>query len=77
MKRGTTDLLILKIERHWGREPGWFRSLDRDPQTSLIAAYNVENMEPKQIKKLQGVDKRKLIQQRIAEYANRDRINGR
>ena len=77
MKRGTVDLLILKIERFWGQTPGWFRCLDSETQSDLIAAYNVEHMSSKNLKKLQGVDKATLIRQRIQEYQNRDRVNGR
>lgn len=77
MKRGTVDLLILKIERYWGKTPGWFKGLDAETQSDLIAAYNVEHMSSKDLKKLQGVDKATLIRQRIQEYQNRDRINGR
>ena len=68
MKRGTLDLLILKIERHWGKYPGWFRSLSSETQSDLIAAYNVEHMNAKQRKKLEGADKATIIRQRIQEY---------
>lgn len=77
MKRGATDLLVLKIEKWWGRDPGWFQTLDQSTQTEIVAFYNVEHKSPKQLKKLKGVDKRKLIQQRIQKYANRDQVNGR
>ena len=76
MKRGTLDLLILKIERYWGKTPGWFKGLDAETQSDLIAAYNVEHMNAKQRKKLEGADKATIIRQRIQEYQNRDQVNG-
>jgi hypothetical protein len=30
------------MSRRWGRDPDWFRSLDADTQTSLIADYILE-----------------------------------
>ena len=77
MKRGMIDLLILKIERYWGKTPGWFKTLDAETQSDLIAAYNVEHMSTKNLKKLQGANKATLLRQRIQEYQNRDQINGR
>tara|TARA_R100000995_G_scaffold83413_2_gene59250 strand:- start:399 stop:635 length:237 start_codon:yes stop_codon:yes gene_type:complete len=77
VKRGMIDLLILKIERYWGKTPGWFKGLDAETQSDLIAAYNVEHMSTKNLKKLQGANKATLLRQRIQEYQNRDQINGR
>ena len=77
MKRGMIDLLILKIERYWGKTPGWFKTLDAETQSDLIAAYNVEHMSTKNLKKLQGANKATLLRQRIQEYQNRDQIKGR
>jgi len=77
VKRGMIDLLILKIERYWGKTPGWFKTLDAETQSDLIAAYNVEHMSTKNLKKLQGANKATLLRQRIQEYQNRDQINGR
>ena len=70
MTRQTLDLGILKIERAWGKEPGWFASLDRDRQIQLLALQRVENTPEKEL--IKKPDKRALIRQRIKEYQRQD-----
>jgi len=36
------------MSRRWGRDPDWFRSLDPDTQTSIIADYILETETQKQ-----------------------------
>ena len=63
----------MKIARHWGRDPSWFYELPKKDQIKLMAAWRVENMSAKDIKKKVSGGKEALIRRKIQEYANRDR----
>tara|TARA_R110000824_G_scaffold7909_2_gene36076 strand:+ start:957 stop:1112 length:156 start_codon:yes stop_codon:yes gene_type:complete len=47
--------------------------LPKDDQIKLMAAWRVENMSAKDIKKKASGGKDALIRRKIQEYANRDR----
>lgn len=42
----TMDLAVLRIERAWGKEPGWFDALDRAVQLRLLAMDQMEHPQP-------------------------------
>jgi hypothetical protein len=70
------ELEILRIERQWGREPGWFYSLPKGKQVALMAEWRLLHTPQKDLKSKAKADKGALIRKKIAEYQNRDRING-
>lgn len=43
---GALDLLILEVERLWGKEPGWWRSLEREDRVQLLAWYQARFLTP-------------------------------
>lgn len=43
--------MCLRIDRLWGREPGWFLSLERPVQVQLLAEHRLLNETPEQAKK--------------------------
>lgn len=63
--------MILKIERSWGRDPGWFSTLEREQQIQLLALYRVENTPREKLE--DKPDKRAIMMQRINEYKKQDR----
>ena len=43
--------MCLRIDRLWGREPGWFLTLDRSVQVQLLAEHRLLTETPEQAKK--------------------------
>ena len=43
--------MCLRIDRLWGREPGWFLSLEQSIQVQLLAEYRLLSETPEQRKK--------------------------
>jgi len=39
--------MILQIERHWNREPGWLAGQPRAVQSQLIADFRLDHEDPK------------------------------
>ena len=39
--------MILRIERDWGKHPGWFATLPKHSQVRLFADYRLEHEDPK------------------------------
>ena len=70
------ELEVLRIEKHWGREPGWFYSLPKRQQIALMAEWRILHTPSKELRSKASGDKGALIRQKSAEYQNRDRFNG-
>lgn len=62
----------MQLEREWGREPGWFYTLDRQVQIDLLGMLRVERTPEKQRRQNEQSNKAALIRQKIQEYQNRD-----
>jgi len=43
--------MILRVEREWNREPGWFYGLPRSTQIALLADFRINNEPPTRAKK--------------------------
>lgn len=43
--------MCLRIDRLWGREPGWFLTLERSTQVQLLAEHRLLTETPEQAKK--------------------------
>ncbi len=43
--------MCLRIDRLWGREPGWFLTLDRSVQVQLLAEHRLLTETPEQAKR--------------------------
>lgn len=39
--------MILAIEREWGKQPGWFASLDRETRADVMADWQLRQQPPK------------------------------
>ena len=50
--------MILRIERDWGKYPGWFATLEKPAQVRLFADYRLEHEDPKETEKRYRAAKR-------------------
>ena len=66
--------MVLKLERQWGREPGWFYTLSRREQIDLMAMARHESTPANERRSKAKADKAALIRQKIKEYGERDQI---
>jgi hypothetical protein len=55
----TLDRVAFAIDRFWGREPGWYISLDRQMKLRLLADWRLHNESPKDAKMKATASKRR------------------
>ena len=72
LKSRSLDLLVLKLEKQWGLEPGGFYALERQTQIDLMALWRHEATPQKDRRTKLKADKAALIKQKIKEYSERD-----
>ena len=61
-------MTTLRIDRLWGREPGWFLSLDRSTQVVLLAEHRLLTETPEQSRKASAAAKRAEVKRRMERY---------
>jgi len=59
--------MCLRIDRLWGREPGWFLTLDRSVQVQLLAEHRLLTETPEQAKKQAQQAKRAEFDRRMRQ----------
>ncbi len=59
--------MCLRIDRLWGREPGWFLTLERSVQVQLLAEHRLLNETPEQAKKNAQRAKRAELKRRLGQ----------
>ena len=57
--------MCLRIDRLWGREPGWFLTLERPMQVQLLAEHRLLTETPEQRKKHAAKAKRAEFDRRM------------
>lgn len=65
--------MVLRIEKEWGRDPGWFYSLSKKHQVDLLGLARLDSIPLKERRGKAKADKAALIRQKIQEYGNRDK----
>ncbi len=59
--------MCLRIDRLWGKEPGWFLTLDRSVQVQLLAEHRLLTETPEQAKKKAKQAKRAEFDRRMRQ----------
>ena len=62
--------MILTIDRAWNRDPGWFYTLPKAVQVSLLADFRIEHSAPDKSKTAKDKAKRRRFD-RMRKRANR------
>ena len=60
--------MCLRIDRLWGREPGWFLTLERSVQVQLLAEHRLLMETPEQAKKNAQRAKRAELDRRLERF---------
>ena len=60
--------MCLRIDRLWGREPGWFLTLERPTQVQLLAEHRLLMETPEQAKKNAARAKRAELDRRLERF---------
>ena len=64
--------MSLRIDRHWGKDPGWFMKLSRKTQTQVWAEFMLAHESQEQSNEKGKKAKRRELDRRLNAYQARD-----